>query len=295
MAQSGIIENGGFARGTHIATPGGAVAVEDLRAGDQVMTELGPARLLECAPAGTAPAGVLIRAGALGPGCPARDIALAAQHLIFLREPTAAQGALAPAAALVNGNTVLRATEPAERAWFIPRLETPALLLAENLALAAHRAEGMAPCAPTVPPGPALFALRRRVVQGEVVSALPPPPKPDADLLLLADSARVRAEAEDPWRFTIPPGARALHLASPVGVLADAADSRQFGVAITAIRLDGIPLDLAGPIAGAGFHPPEAGWRWTDGRAELRLPPSAHPRRLEVWITDWHHTLRRDV
>ena len=69
-------------------------------------------------------------------------------------------------------------------------------------------------------------------------------------------------------------------------------------MAIQALLLDGIPLDLGGPAAGDGFHGLESReqtrWRWTDGDAELLLPPCAAPRQLAVIINDWHSMLQRE-
>lgn len=293
----GVIDNGGFARGTRIATTEGDVEVELLRAGDELITEAGPEPLVDLLSAGFATAGVVIHAEAFGPGCPGRDLVLTAQHRLFLRDSTMPDGAVAPAGALVNGNTIVRVTEGPERAWFTPVLARSVVLVAEGVSVAGYRPEGMPPCAPAVPPGPALFALRRRVTQGEVNAALSTALKFDADLVLMVDGAVQIAERQDPWCFTIPPGATSLQLASPVGFPADSDDTRQFGVAITRIVLDGIPLSLAGPIAGKGFYQLEGErtniWRWTDGLATLVLPAAPRPRRLEIFTTDWHQTLRR--
>lgn len=293
----GVIDNGGFARGTRIATTEGDVEVELLRSGDEIITEAGPEPLLDLLSAGFAVAGVLIRADAFGPGCPSRDLVLTAQHPLFLRDSATPAGALAPAGALVNGNSIVRIVDAPERAWFTPVFARHAVLVAEGVSVAGCRPEGMPPCAPSVPPGPALFALRRRVTQGEVTAALATTLSFDADLVLLADRSLLNAEGQDPWCFTIPAGAESLQLASPVGFPATSDDTRQFGVAITRIVLDGIPLSLAGPIAGKGFYQLEGErtniWRWTDGLATLVLPVSPRPRRLEIFTTDWHQTLRR--
>lgn len=84
-----------FARGTMILTEAGPVAVEDLRAGDMVVTrDNGPqplrwigsqavsARMLRAVPRLTP---VRIRAGALGDGLPEADLIVSPQHRVLVR------------------------------------------------------------------------------------------------------------------------------------------------------------------------------------------------------------------
>lgn len=84
-----------FASGTLIATPTGDILIEDLRAGDVVLTkDSGPhpirwigSRLLDRAALAANPhlRPVRIRAGALGPGQPRADLVVSPQHRILLR------------------------------------------------------------------------------------------------------------------------------------------------------------------------------------------------------------------
>ncbi len=326
MAQPGAIGDGSFAEGTRIAVPDGEMAVERLQVGDVLLTPGGPATILRIEPRGRAPASVLVRAGALGPGHPRRDLHLQAEHLLFLREPAASEGVLAPAGALVNGSSITRLPSAEPRDWFAIELALHNLILAENLPIASRRDPATPLCARLVPPGPGLFALRGRLARGEFgtdpsPAAAPPPPAPAAaappaptsepawadplpaatapPLRLLADGVPLTPEPgpDGALHVTIPPGAVWLRLVSPAGRPAGSLDSRRFGVAITRLDLDGIPLDLASLPAGPGFHPmegpAEAPWRWTDGFARLILPPSSQPRRLAVGITDWHAMLTR--
>jgi hypothetical protein len=46
-------------------------------------------------------------------------------------------------------------------------------------------------------------------------------------------------------------------------------DTRAIGVAIAGLWLDGAPVALDGTAPRTGWHPVEAGWRWTDGDAVL--------------------------
>ncbi len=48
-------------------------------------------------------------------------------------------------------------------------------------------------------------------------------------------------------------------------------DGRSLGVAVGHIRFDGEPAALDDPRLGAGWHAPEAGWRWTAGDAAFHI------------------------
>ena len=88
-----------FARGTRIETPRGAVAVEDLRAGDLVLTRDRGAQPLRWVGSSRVDGGTLastprlrpirIRAGALGQHAPAQDLLVSPQHRILVRSKIA--------------------------------------------------------------------------------------------------------------------------------------------------------------------------------------------------------------
>lgn len=100
-----------FCPGTLISTPRGAVAVEDLRIGDEILTIEGKAvavkwvgkrrvhslfaRQCDALP-------IQISAGALGDGLPQRDLFVSPDHAMYV------EGCLVQAAALVNGSTIRR-------------------------------------------------------------------------------------------------------------------------------------------------------------------------------------------
>ena len=99
-----------FLAGTLIATPGGAVAVEDLKVGDLILTADGGTVAVRWVgrqevSSRFGPAGrlmpVRILAGALGEGLPLRDLTLTADHALMI------DGVLVNAGALVNGETVI--------------------------------------------------------------------------------------------------------------------------------------------------------------------------------------------
>jgi autotransporter passenger strand-loop-strand repeat protein len=127
-----------FAPGTLIATPGGAVAVETLRAGDLVLTADRanmPVRWLGVQTVATRFADPLrllpirIRAGALGESLPGRDLLLSPGHAVLL------ENLLVQAGALVNGTSIVRETDVPERLrYYHVELDSHALLLAEGVA-----------------------------------------------------------------------------------------------------------------------------------------------------------------
>ena len=101
-----------YAPGTMITTPAGEVAVEDLQIGDLVATASGALKPVKwigrrgytAATAAEFPnvRPVLIQQDALAPGLPHRDLMVSPMHALFI------DGAFIPAAALVNGVSILR-------------------------------------------------------------------------------------------------------------------------------------------------------------------------------------------
>lgn len=107
-----------FVAGTMILTPKGEVPVEELCAGDMVMTRDNGPQPLRWVGKATVPvdevmAPVRIRAGAFGPGRPARDLRVSPQHRLLvsgaaLELTMGMDEALVPAKHLVNDSTILR-------------------------------------------------------------------------------------------------------------------------------------------------------------------------------------------
>jgi serralysin len=125
-----------FAAGTRLATPRGMVAVENLHAGDAVLTADGgirPVRWIgrsrvDCTrhphPERVRP--VRVAAHAFGPGLPARDLLLSPDHAIF------ADSVLIPIKRLENGDSV-RQIDAASVTYFHVELDAHDVVLAEGL------------------------------------------------------------------------------------------------------------------------------------------------------------------
>jgi autotransporter passenger strand-loop-strand repeat protein len=181
-----------FCAGTHIRTPSGDVAVENLRPGDRLMTLAGTSRKLRWIGQRTYSARfatrnrhilpVCIRRHALGNGVPARDLFISPLHALYFDMP--GSGVLVPAGALLNGISIVTA-QPAETiAYFHLELETHDVILAEGAAAESflndgclgmfanaadrppHDQDHAAPpryYAPRVEDGPVLHAIKRRL------------------------------------------------------------------------------------------------------------------------------------
>jgi uncharacterized repeat protein (TIGR03803 family) len=129
-----------YLAGTHILTPRGEIAVEDLREGDLVTTFSGKGAIHKpitwigqlCQSLAGHPdiekaAPVRIRAGAVAENVPHRDLLVSPDHAICL------DGVLIPAKELVNGATIVQELDIAEVHYFHIELEQHDILLAEGL------------------------------------------------------------------------------------------------------------------------------------------------------------------
>ncbi len=129
-----------FAEGTRIVTPSGEDAVENLRAGDMVLAmrdgqagfealrwvgfmDVAVPRNAAMA-AKTAP--ILIKAGAIAPGMPARDLRVSPDHAMEV------DGHLIPAKHLVNGSSIIQEVWCKRVRYFHLELEVHGLLLSEG-------------------------------------------------------------------------------------------------------------------------------------------------------------------
>ncbi|WP_137127560.1 Hint domain-containing protein [Roseomonas sp. HF4] len=138
-ASGDILPTPCFAAGTRIMTARGEVPVEMLRVGDLAVTLglrgpwLRPVewighRRVDCRrhprPAAVQP--IRIRAGSLGPGVPHRDLLVSPDHALYL------DGALVPAAMLVDGTAAVREVAAREVRYFHVELDQHDVLLAEG-------------------------------------------------------------------------------------------------------------------------------------------------------------------
>jgi hypothetical protein len=300
-----------FAAGTRVLTKRGAVAVENLREGDRVVTardggRLAPVRWIgkrtlsparHKRPWDVAP--IRVAAGAIGPGRPSRDLWLSPDHSLFL------DGVLIRARDLLNGATITQ--EPvAEITYYHVELDRHDVLLAEGVpaesfldtgnrgafenggepvmvhAEFSRRVWERDACAPLVWEGDKLEAVRAMLAAR--AEQLGWTLTDDADLSVVAAGRTIRPVVEGGTLvFHLPAGAETVRLTSratvPAFVLPGTIDTRVLGVGVTALALDGAPLPLDGDALAEGWLAPEAGIRWTEGTASLRVGGA---RRLDV-------------
>jgi len=231
---------------------------------------------------------------------------LPAEALLLIRDLP--EPALVPAGALANGTGINADAAGLPDIWFTLELDAHDVLRAEGAAVASRRADPL--CAPVLPPGPPLAAIRRRLAQGAPAAEPPPPPAPETaplpepptdparPLRILAEASELTAGDDGvPHTYVValPPGTGKLRLVSKSAPSPAPNDGRRLGVCVIEISLDEIPLplDASGPgaVTGPGFHPVEpdaADRRWTTGDAWLLLPHSAAPRTLRLRTNDWH-------
>ena len=257
-----------FLRGTRIATPAGEVPVESLRVGDPVLTLpdraarpvrwIGTGRHLVPAGGGGAAAPVVVRAGALAPGVPSRDLRLTRGHALHL------DGVLIPVENLVNGRSIAFDERPQVVEIFHVELARHAVLIADGAPAESYRDDGngalfhnarpqrarpLPPCAPIATNGPAVERVWRRLWR----RAGPHRSRPltaDPDLHLLADGQRIAPQAIEAAAgggiafasFRLAAVPRALCIASRAAIpalLGRNADQRRLGVALHRIVVHG--------------------------------------------------------
>jgi hypothetical protein len=272
--------NACFAAGTHIQTAaGGQARVEALTVGDELALHGGGSApiiwigkrtvAVESHPRPAAIRPVLIARHALAEGLPRRDLAVSPDHALFL------DGHLIPAKALLNGATV-RQLPVREITYYHIELAEHAVLLAEGVPAESYLDTGnrqafetggvvelqpdFAPgfaqalreeksCAPLVEHGPAVEAVRTRILAR-------------AGIVTTADAALdIRREN----------GAAVIasRAAVPGEISPDPRDRRRLGVKIASLKIGGRAVALDHPLLTEGWHAAEADGRWTDGRAVI--------------------------
>ncbi|MEM6578675.1 MAG: Hint domain-containing protein, partial [Pseudomonadota bacterium] len=151
-----------FAQGAAIATPSGEVDVQDLHPGDLVLTRdrgaqpirwIGracfPARLIAHDPRFRP---VIVRAGAFGPGKPARDLTLSPQHRVLVENWRAPlffgeTEVLVPVCHMVNDHNIRNACTPGDVTYFHLLFECHEVIVANGLPCESLLATPDATCA----------------------------------------------------------------------------------------------------------------------------------------------------
>ncbi|MBO9579644.1 MAG: Hint domain-containing protein [Sphingobium sp.] len=293
-----------FVEGTRLTVPGGQKSVEHLEAGEFVQVLSGEFRQIKWVgmmivrprryadPKMAYP--VFAKAHAFGENIPFEDVGFSPGHSLFV------DGVLVPVGKLVNGATIVQEAIEEVRYWHI-ELETHDIVLAAGLPAESYLPDGNRRAfgnagkvveldgsldpqnwdnayAPMVAAGPQLAEIRRRLqVQAEALNWVL---SETADLTLEADGVRYSPVkvVDGCYAFEVPVGAdwriRSNHSVLSA-VMPSVTDDRDLGVAISEIRIDGTPLDLAGEEFGEGFTAIERNdshaWRWTNGAAMLRI------------------------
>jgi len=293
------------------------VPVEQLAVGDLVVTSSGEhrpvrwlgSRTVDCRhhpdPALVQP--VRIRAGAFGPGLPARDLLVSPGHSVCV---DMVGEVLVLASALVNGATVARDDVEYVTYWHV-ELDCHDLLLAEGMPAESYldmgnRAffgtggvvdlhatpDGTNPvgrthadfCRPFHGAGsPVVEFLRGRLhARAEALGWHLDGTDLWASAYLLVDGARVDPTVRGlQARFALPPGAREVWLVSQAGVpleIGHSSDGRRLGLHLAGLSLDDgwcepRRVGLDDPLLCVGFYGVEGGSEtprcWTAGRARL--------------------------
>jgi hypothetical protein len=287
-----------FAAGTRIATPCGEVPVEQLVAGDTVLTAGGATRPIVWIGAGqvmatrgrrNAATPVVVRRGALANNVPHRDLRVTKGHSLFV------DGVLIPVEFLINHRTIVWDDRAQEVAIYHVELATHDVLVADGAPAESYRDDGnrwlfrnansawhlppQEPCAPVLTGGRIVDSIWLRLL----ARARPRQDVPltgEPDLHLLVDGRRVDAVSRDDDRYVFRLAARPRHVRvrSRSGVpqeLGLARDPRELGVALRHIAVAQQTrkrVMQANDVRWAdGFHDFEAekGFRWTNGDAAI--------------------------
>jgi hypothetical protein len=294
-----------YCRGTLIQTDNGALQVQELKIGDQLVTASGVARpikwighrLLDTRrhPEPTSVWPICVSAGAFGENKPSRDLWLSPGHNI------AAEGVLMPIEALQNGKTIVQHQWSTVEYWHI-ELDEHDIILAEGLPAESYLDTGnrtgfvnggafieahpdfkpkhwAETCMPLVQEGPEV--ARTKAVLLERLKALGHVTTSEADLHVIADGKRI-----DPielgtrrFAFTLPTGCADIRLMSRTFIAAhtcaESSDTRSLGLCVKRLQIDGedVPLDDQ-TVLGDGWNdlercPGVGDQRWTRGSTPL--------------------------
>lgn len=288
-----------FVAGTRILTPRGEIPVEDLAVGTAVSTWDGKIKTIVWIGSGSMVVNrahprsrpVIVKAGALGPDIPHRDLRVTEGHSLYLDH------VLVPASSLINGRTIVWDDRARSVTYFHIELEDHDILVAEGAPAESYRDDGnrlsfdrisglpgaqvAQPFAPILTEGAEADAIWQRLVNraGGAIRDL----TGDPDLHLLVNGERIDPCAAEGtvYHFAIASTCRQVVVASRSVVPAmvgTARDYRTLGVGIRQITIrshgDAISVPYESGLLATGFHEAEraAGLRWTDGAGRIDLP-----------------------
>ena len=325
-----------YLRGTRIRAERGDVAIETIKIGDLVAVRrdgkdifepvvwVGQgsidlsrhAYVEEAAP-------VLVKANAIAPGQPSRDLLLTPEHCLVLN------GFCVPAKLLVNGGSITSERNHAPYTFYHLELERHGALIAEGTLAESYldtgnrtlfdngpdarqlhprfvlneKAERWATdaCAPLIQDATDIAWIWTTLAERSEAIGLPvaqPRNETDAEVRLVVDGNSVSpTTARDGcYVFVVPANASSVVLASRFGIPADRMianlrDTRRLGLRVERIEIRNASNDTIitadNPALDSGWHPVErdnAGmWRWTDGAASLPWEVSASSTVVTVW------------
>jgi len=265
-----------FSKGTHILTPCGERPVEDLSAGDIVITNSGlkppikwiGKRCLDLSRHPNPEKAYPIRfdADCFAADVPTRDLFLSPDHALYI------DGILVPAKALINGKNICQVVVPTVTYCHI-ELDEHSVVFAENTpaetyletgnrgafencddAMTLHPDFGQAEreangCAPFMESGPQVEAIRKRIL----------------------DRANIQT-TDDPAMTVEYHNGRAIiqsRYAIPGLIMPDPRDRRRLGVKVASIIVGGRYISFDHPALVEGWHDVEPDGRWTDGSAVI--------------------------
>lgn len=307
-----------FAAGTMVKTVDGDAAVEDLSAGDVVLTAAGQQRVVSWIghsrvhvrnhPRAWQVRPIRICAHAFGDQLPVRDLIVSPGHAIYV------DGVLIPAGCLVNGATIVPHDVDVVDYYHL-ELESHDVLLAEGLPCESYLDDGNRASfdnagehvalhgrldpqswenayAPCVMAGPQLVEVKQRLLDRALDLGFQMTEETNLHLVVDGEVVYPTVEAGQRVWFAIPAGASDVRMVTNAGVLAQLVpsreDGRRLGVCVADVRFNGDSVPMASEIFGRGFYGCEMQgakpWRWTDGNAQISLPTQKTASMLELTI-----------
>jgi antigen 43 len=325
-----------YLRGTRIRAERGDVAIETIKTGDLVAVcrdgkdvlepvvwvgngsiDLGRhAYVEEVAP-------VRVKANAIAPNQPSRDLLLTPEHCLII------DGFCVPAKLLVNGGSITSERNHAPYTFYHLELERHGALIAEGALAESYLDTGNRPLFNNGPDARQLyprFVLNERAARWETDACAPliqkvadveriwtqlaerseaiglpvtqPLDETDAEVRLVVDGNAVSPTTARDGRyvFVVPANALSVALASRCGIPADRMianlrDTRRLGLRVERIEIRNASNDTIitadNPALDSGWHPVERDntgmWRWTDGAASMPWEVSAVSTVVTVW------------